>query len=576
MIFSNDLMWNIIFNLKDFLTKYYLKYYLLYMAVCNIFSPLTNTTGNFLMFSNYVDDMNRYRVQDSKYRVVPSKFYAVDVNFNKIPTITENSDLNIEIPKSFQNMYENWLAYTKNHPEDTINQYNEMLKEDNIKAVSDNEFRKRMFWYFLLKNKIISPADDSTPTNVDENNPQVSNVKYRGSISLESYDKHGGEGYGEIICHIPSESTAKDYLIDFDNIEKWSGSTKQSIIADNYISGYIKEYTNAVGYGGKGSNNNTYEAWRNQPGRTPKELRGLYLVDTYMPGDITGIRCVGLSTPSGIPGGPVNVIRPIPVGNIYRLPNNRAYKCVEKEVGEGNTEWLDLGYVGTGNDIPVSGELSDNDKGLGAIKVSDPFYKGTGKEIGTDNTLIKSYKFNTVFVFYDIIQDNGNVLESDIPMGVYFTGKFENGSTTMSNEKRIYIQNADVFGASTTYALRICTRYTVNPNHYGIDTDLTIDPDNKTNISILLSKMADNIDAMNNVIKSIHEENTANKELYNIFKAGRVNVPYVKEVDGSYYWFVNGRLVSQLSFEEISSDKIGTELNNMKHVYNGYEEMSDL
>ena len=88
--------------------------------------------------------------------------------------------------------------------------------------------------------------------------------------------------------------------------------------------------------------------------------------------------------------------------------------------------------------------------------------------------------------------------------------------------------------------------------------------------------MADNIDAMNNVIKSIHEENTANKELYNIFKAGRVNVPYVKEVDGSYYWFVNGRLVSQLSFEEISSDKIGTELNNMKHVYNGYEEMSDL
>ena len=55
-----------------------------YMAVCNIFSPLSNPTGNFLMFSNYTDDMNRYRVQDSKYRVAPSKFYAVDVDFANV------------------------------------------------------------------------------------------------------------------------------------------------------------------------------------------------------------------------------------------------------------------------------------------------------------------------------------------------------------------------------------------------------------------------------------------------------------------------------------------------------------
>ena len=79
--------------------------------------------------------------------------------------------------------------------------------------------------------------------------------------------------------------------------------------------------------------------------------------------------------------------------------------------------------------------------------------------------------------------------------------------------------------------------------------------------------MADNIDAMNDVLKAAHTNNTINKDLYNIFKSGQVNVPYIKEIDGVYYWFVNGKLVSQLSFEEIMPDQIGEEYDMMRYVY---------
>ena len=150
-------------------------------------------------------------------------------------------------------------------------------------------------------------------------------------------------------------------------------------------------------------------------------------------------------------------------------------------------------------------------------------------------------------------------------MGVYFVGNFVGSDTTMSNEKTIYIQNKDVFGASTTYSLRICTRYTVNPNGYGVDTDIEVDPDDKANISILLSKMADNIDTMNEVLESVHKENSTNKDLYNIFKAGQVNVPYIKVIGNNTYWFVNGKYI--LAMNEIGHDEISREFEAMKYVY---------
>lgn len=446
--FSNDMVYGVIFILSKEL--HYLHYY---MAVCNIFSPLSNPTGNFLMFSNYTDDMNRYRVQDSKYRVAPSKFYAVDVDFTNVVKSTgidSSGDLNIGIPMLFQNMYENWIAFSKNNPSLGLELYKKLiLFGDN--NINETEYHKRLFWSFLHRCGFIKRVSSDS---------DVSNIKYSGEISLESYDKHGGEGYGEIVCHIPSESNLINYHADFE-------------ILDSYI--------NIVGDGG-------------DSGVIPK----LYIE----------------------------------------------------------------GYGGK-DDIPVPGELFDRDTRMTAVDSTDIVTKEEPTDSSTSHKF-NSYKFNMIIVYYDIKQD-GVVIESDIPMGVYFVGNFEDGNTTMSNEKTIYIQNKDVFGASTTYSLRICTRYTVNPNGYGVDTDIEVDPNDKANISILLSKMADNIDTMNEVLKSVHTENSMNKDLYNIFKAGQVNVPYIKVIGNNTYWFVNGKYI--LAMNEIGHDEISREFEAMKYVY---------
>ena len=438
------------------------------MAVCNIFSSLSNPTGNFLMFSNYVDDMNRYRVQDSLYRVTASKFLAVDVDFNYVKTTagitgTGAGNLNIGIPQLFQNMYENWIAFSKNNPDLGIELYRNIVSaglgdragaDDDIDGVniSENEYRKRLFWSFLYRCGFIKPIVSGS---------EISNIKYEGKTSLESYDNHSGEGYGELICHIPSESVAKEYHIDFDVLQK----NQVNIVAD-------------------GNSSQSFNS-------------------THIEGYTSG--------------------------------------------------------------TPISGTLIQRDKLMTATQNSNIYDIVDPEKVSRDPT---SYKFNMVIVFYDIKQD-GIDIESNIPMGVYFVGNFTGSGTQMSNERTIYIQNKDVFGASTTYSLRICTRYTVNPNRYGIDTDLEVSPDDQTNLSILLSKMSDNIDAMNKVLETAHTGNATNKELYTIFKSGQVNVPYIKVIDGISYWFVNGKLISQITFEEIDPDTISAEFNKMTAVWNG-------
>ena len=88
------------------------------MAVCNIFNKLSKNTGNFLTFSQYSEDLTKGATQYEAYRVVPSKFIVMDVDYNKISQ-TLNSfysddegkslltgDLNQDLPRYFRDYYE--------------------------------------------------------------------------------------------------------------------------------------------------------------------------------------------------------------------------------------------------------------------------------------------------------------------------------------------------------------------------------------------------------------------------------------------------------------------------------------
>lgn len=183
------------------------------MAICNRFTQLENPTGNFLMFSNYTEDICKYSIFDSNYRVVPSKFYVLNADFNGFA-----SDRNITVPKLFQNRFENWVAIYKNDALQHI-----QLNETNI------------FWGFmssmgLLKEPVKNPEEFSA-------------IKYIGDISLESYDLHNDMGYAEIICHIPSEATVKKYYsgnwsISWEDIERtycegWNGDESAKLDSED-------------------------------------------------------------------------------------------------------------------------------------------------------------------------------------------------------------------------------------------------------------------------------------------------------------------------------------------------------
>ena len=86
--------------------------------VCNIFNPLNKETGNFLIFSQYTNDLSKSTTV-SDYQVRPSKFICLnlDVDNLHIPGIegTEpgESDMNYSLPGYFQNQFENGISEAK-------------------------------------------------------------------------------------------------------------------------------------------------------------------------------------------------------------------------------------------------------------------------------------------------------------------------------------------------------------------------------------------------------------------------------------------------------------------------------
>ena len=114
------------------------------MAICNLFNELTDASGNFLMFSQYVEDITHNLVDSDAWKIVPTRFLAFDIDYSKLksapkheeveepdsntdipesepestpkstPEEVEESDsntLNTDIPKFFQNYFENGCAY---------------------------------------------------------------------------------------------------------------------------------------------------------------------------------------------------------------------------------------------------------------------------------------------------------------------------------------------------------------------------------------------------------------------------------------------------------------------------------
>ena len=155
------------------------------MAVCNIFNSLANTTGTFLTFSQYVEDLTQWSVKGSSRRVVPSKYVAVELNTKNIGQ--QDGFSNFTLPKYLIDSFENGCAKFREQTS-TWNAYNSA----------------ELFWDALFQAHLLS---------IDESTLIVNGIKYVGDINLQSYDEFDGLGYAEIYCHIPNEACRKEYSL---------------------------------------------------------------------------------------------------------------------------------------------------------------------------------------------------------------------------------------------------------------------------------------------------------------------------------------------------------------------------
>lgn len=376
------------------------------MAVCNLFNDLTNATGNFLMFSQYVEDITRNFSNGENYKVIPTKFVALDIDYSKLH-IPQTTSLNADIPRYFQNVFENGCAYLR-----------EKEGFDWTPEISRN-----LFWNYMFDGHFISSEQDPATTNVVKTIPQV---VYYDDIDMHSYNEHKGMGYGEIYCYIPTDAKqSKCHVIHNDFLEdrQYDDSNKSNKLIGRDIIIDISKYQQKYYY-------------------------------------------------------------------------NKDYK------------------------------MSFDDSSVSELQ---PYENSR-------------YSINTIVVLYSIFtntNDEWSPMYENIPMGVYFTGMIEDGK--MTNAVTKYVNTS--YGSGTSYGLRICTRLSVAPNGSTLSSVEVVDDNNSANICQLMTAMNENLSKMLEVTKSAINTTQEYKETLATIKNNRTNVPYVKEVNGKDFWFVNGKAV---------------------------------
>lgn len=206
------------------------------MAVCNLFNALSNPSGNFMLFSQYVEDITCNYTDGDSWKVVPTQFVALNIDYSKLKNDYRiddpscfvnmvlnggNDSLNTGIPKYFQNCFENACAYARKN------------KSSWSPIISRN-----LFWNFMFDGGFTTSARYGSDTS---NVKYVPEIVYYGDINMHSYNEHQGMGYGEIYCYIPTDAPKMNcqvVAIDERNFDM----TNNSI----YLEGFVGDSTKMI------------------------------------------------------------------------------------------------------------------------------------------------------------------------------------------------------------------------------------------------------------------------------------------------------------------------------------------
>lgn len=193
-------------------------------------------------------------------------------------------------------------------------------------------------------------------------------------------------------------------------------------------------------------------------------------------------------------------------------------------------------------------KVTDEESATDTDGVTNNWYdnlKGIYKN--TDNTY---YTFNTIVVLYDVVNtQNNKIIQNNLPMGIYFTGLYDETVQELTNYVTKYISSQEIYGQGTSYGLRICTKHITGSTSSTIN-EHQISNDTKSELCYALTQMSQSQAKMDEVIDHTYNCVQNYKDLATIFKNSKTNVPYIKLIDGKEYWFVNGRRVGMATIDD--------------------------
>lgn len=414
------------------------------MAICNIFRALTKETGNFLMFSQYSNDLTRGYIQHESYRVVPSRFIAFDIDYSKLFKSAAavgkkyNDDLNYFVPNYLQDYFENGCSYLSHELDDYT-----------------PETSSALFWNAMIDGQLLSPVKYDVHWG-KETDGEVSTgsylvfeeMKYVGDINIHTHEVKDGIGYGEVYCYIPNDACSTLYKIST------TGNTSSSYTyTGEYIEGYDSESQTIDG-----------------------------MLDLSVP-----------------------------------------------EAGINYDTTIHYTHPGS----------SDFEEGTLETRKTYDY-----KSHYTSVTAEKSFKFNTIVVLYNIeTQNTGgswSTTYKNIPMGMYITGLI-NSDGTVNNTVTKYDELLDAYNSGTSYGLRICTRFMTTPNSTTIRSVSIDTGEQYAGFAEAMNKMSESQTKMDNLLEQVVGDTQDIKDHLAIFKNSQTNIPYLRKIGNTNYWFVNGR-----------------------------------
>lgn len=160
-----------------------------------------------------------------------------------------------------------------------------------------------------------------------------------------------------------------------------------------------------------------------------------------------------------------------------------------------------------------------------------------------------SFMINTIAVFYDIAakdeQGEYEVIAKNVPLGIYFTGPVEDG--VMANAVIKQVTHGDIYGQGTAYGLRISTKFSSAPIALTGEQQVTqasvvsVEGTSAASAAAVLASMRETCQTIERSIASNADLVYTVKSHLAGFRDKSTNIPYIKKIGGTDYWFVNGR-----------------------------------